>query len=202
MSRRGETRRRTSGREYEPDWLQNAEEVMDNVQRWMNVHIDRSNTVLKHIQRMTNQLMDKLQNNMSEVSEERKSQLSDDRGNGPEPVGGHDLTQNRRNGNNGATICDGGTTSSSSVPHAAGRSNGRTDGQSEMCPICLCGFVTQEVGTPEACNHSFCADCLLKWLKSHNTCPLDRQVCDTFLVRRWLGGKVVRKIHIQRPKQQ
>jgi hypothetical protein len=45
-------------------------------------------------------------------------------------------------------------------PAAASMSEGSTDGQSEKCPICLCGFVTQEVGTAEACNHSFCVVCL------------------------------------------
>ncbi|XP_023717755.1 PHD and RING finger domain-containing protein 1-like [Cryptotermes secundus] len=105
-------------------------------------------------------------------------------------------------GNNEATICGGGTSSSTTMPHAASMSNGRVDDQSEMCPICLCGFVTQEIGTPEACNHSFCVDCLQEWLKNTNTCPIDRQVCDTILVRHYLGGKVVRKIHMEPPRQQ
>jgi hypothetical protein len=50
-----------------------------------------------------------------------------------------------------------------------------TSGNNEtvMWPICLCGFVRQEVGTPEDCNHSFCADCLQGLLKKTNTCPVD-----------------------------
>jgi PHD and RING finger domain-containing protein 1 len=99
-------------------------------------------------------------------------------------------------------ICDGGAASSTTVPLAASMLDSNTDGQSEMCPICLCGFVTQEVGTPEACNHSFCTDFLQGWLKNTNTCPIDGQVCDTILVCRSLGGEVVRSVHLKPPRQQ
>jgi PHD and RING finger domain-containing protein 1 len=40
-----------------------------------------------------------------------------------------------------------------------------SDGQSEKCPICLLSFTTQEIGTPEACDHNFCVDCLVEWAK-------------------------------------
>jgi hypothetical protein len=105
-------------------------------------------------------------------------------------------------GNNETTICDGETTSSTKVPRAASMSNGSAGGQSELCPICLREFDTQEVGVPEACNHSFCAGCLQEWLMNTNTCPIDRQVCDTILVRLSLEGDVVRKIHVEPPRQQ
>jgi PHD and RING finger domain-containing protein 1 len=97
---------------------------------------------------------------------------------------------------------EGAGTLSTTVPPDASMSYGSTVGQSEVCTICLCGFVTQEVGTPEACNHSFCADCLQEWLKTTNTCPIDRQVCDIILVRRCLGGEVVRRIHVEPPRQE
>jgi hypothetical protein len=71
-----------------------------------------------------------------------------------------------------------------------------------MCSICFYGFVTQVVGTPEACKDSFCTDCLQGWLKNTNTCPADRQACDTILVRHSLGGEVVRRIHVEPPRQQ
>jgi hypothetical protein len=96
-------------------------------------------------------------------------------------------------------------TFSTTVSPAASMSDGSTDGQSEtseMCHICLWGIVTQEVGTPEACNHSFCADCLQEWLEIAGTCPIDRQVCHVILVRRCLGGEVVRKIHVEPRRQQ
>ncbi|KDR23360.1 hypothetical protein L798_05321, partial [Zootermopsis nevadensis] len=77
-----------------------------------------------------------------------------------------------------------------------------SDGQSEKCPICLRNFTTQEVGTPEACDHSFCADCLQEWSRNVNTCPVDRQVFTLILVRRSLEGKVVRRIPVEPPRQQ
>jgi hypothetical protein len=87
-------------------------------------------------------------------------------------------------------------TFSTIVSPVASMSDGNTDVQSEMCHICLFGLATQEVGTPEACSHSFCADCLQDWMKNTNICPIDRQVCDTILVRHCLGGEVVRRIHV------
>jgi hypothetical protein len=99
------------------------------------------------------------------------------------------------------TMCDGGAEYSTTVPPPASMSDGSTDGQAEKCSICLCEFVAQEVGTPEACKHIFCAGCLQEWLKNANTCPIDRQVCDTILVRRCQGGEV-RRIHVEPPRQQ
>jgi hypothetical protein len=40
--------------------------------------------------------------------------------------------------------------------------------ESERCPICICSLTTQEVGTPESCNHSFCVDCLQEWSRVGN----------------------------------
>jgi PHD and RING finger domain-containing protein 1 len=105
-------------------------------------------------------------------------------------------------GNYEATICDGGASSSTTMPPPASMSDGSTDGQSEKCAIYSCEFVTQNVGTPQACNHSFCVDCLQEWLKNTNNCLRDRQVSDILLVRRWRGGGVVRRIHMEPPRQQ
>jgi PHD and RING finger domain-containing protein 1 len=90
------------------------------------------------------------------------------------------------------------------MPPPASMSDGSTDGQSEKCPTCTCEFVTQKVGNPEACNHSFCVDCLQEWLKNTDTSPTDRQVCDIILVRRCRGEgeEVVRGIHVEPPRQQ
>jgi hypothetical protein len=95
----------------------------------------------------------------------------------------------------------GGAASSTPVPPAASMWNGSSDGQSERCPLCFCEFVTQEVGTPEVCKHSFCADCLQRWSKNSNTCPLDRQVYNEISVRRRLGGEVVRRTLVEPPRQ-
>jgi hypothetical protein len=96
-------------------------------------------------------------------------------------------------GNYETTMCDSGAASSTTAPSSS------IYGQSEKCLICLDDFVTQEVATPEACNHSFCVDCLQEWLKNTNTCPVDRQVCDMILVRCCQGGKVVKRIHVEPP---
>jgi hypothetical protein len=106
-----------------------------------------------------------------------------------------------RSDNYETTMCDGGAAYSTAVPPPASMSDGSTDGQAGKCPICLCEFVTQEVGTPEACKHTFCADCLQEWLKNTNTCPIDRQVCDIILVRRCQGGEV-RRVRVEPPRQQ
>jgi len=62
-------------------------------------------------------------------------------------------------------VCGNGPSSSSSSKAAppANYMSDSSDGQSEKCPICLRNFTTQEVGTPEACDHSFCVDCLQEW---------------------------------------
>jgi hypothetical protein len=37
--------------------------------------------------------------------------------------------------------------------------------ETQQCPICLNTFSTQEVGTPNSCNHIFCCTCLHEWSK-------------------------------------
>jgi hypothetical protein len=105
-------------------------------------------------------------------------------------------------GNYETTICEKGTTSFTLVPSAASRGDNKNGGQSEKCPICLCEFDTQEIGTPECCDHSFCVDCLQEWSENSSICPLDREVYDAILVRRHLGGDVVGRIRVKSPRQQ
>lgn len=71
-----------------------------------------------------------------------------------------------------------------------------SDGESEKCPICLLSFNTQEVGTPETCDHSFCAECIQEWSKNVNTCPVDRQTFSLILVRKRYNGKVIRRVAV------
>ncbi|KAK9739931.1 Ring finger domain [Popillia japonica] len=75
------------------------------------------------------------------------------------------------------------------------------DDQLEKCPICLLPFKSQEVGSPESCDHSFCIDCILEWSKNVNTCPVDRQIFNLILVRSHYNGKIINQIPIQ-PTQQ
>jgi PHD and RING finger domain-containing protein 1 len=40
------------------------------------------------------------------------------------------------------------------------------------------------------------------FLQNVNTCPVDRQMFTLILVRRCLGGKVIRRIPVEPPRQQ
>jgi hypothetical protein len=87
------------------------------------------------------------------------------------------------------------------VPGHASMDNS-SDGDSENCPVCLDTFTTQEVGTPDTCNHTFCAVCLEKWAKDQNNCPLDRQNFSFIYVRDRLGGKIIKRISVIQPRSQ
>ncbi|KAI4458625.1 phd and ring finger domain-containing protein 1 [Holotrichia oblita] len=76
------------------------------------------------------------------------------------------------------------------------------DDQLEKCPICLLPFKSQEVGSPESCDHSFCIDCILEWSKNVNTCPVDRQIFNLILVRSHYNGKIINQIPIEPAQQQ
>ena len=39
------------------------------------------------------------------------------------------------------------------------------DEEADKCPICLNRFREQDVGTPEACDHIFCLECIQEWAK-------------------------------------
>uniref|UniRef100_A0A1B6G3N1 PHD and RING finger domain-containing protein 1 n=1 Tax=Cuerna arida TaxID=1464854 RepID=A0A1B6G3N1_9HEMI len=83
------------------------------------------------------------------------------------------------------------------VPEVCSTSD--SDGESEKCPICLTHFKLQEVGNPAACDHSFCTPCIQEWAKSNNTCPVDRRLFQSIVVRTHLQGKVIREIPVETP---
>lgn len=81
------------------------------------------------------------------------------------------------------------------VPAAArpsGFASDSSEGNSDKCSICLLRFKEQEVGTPETCEHIFCLDCITEWSKNVNTCPVDRIMFNTIIVRTCAGGRVLR----------
>ena len=44
-------------------------------------------------------------------------------------------------------------------------SDANSDGETERCPVCLNRLLDQDVGTPEACDHNFCLECINEWAK-------------------------------------
>lgn len=83
-----------------------------------------------------------------------------------------------------------------SVSQDAAASSDFSDDQAEKCPICLLTFKKQEVGSPEACDHTFCVECIQEWAKSVNTCPVDRQPFNLILVRDDINGRIIREIQV------
>lgn len=81
-------------------------------------------------------------------------------------------------------------------PSQTGNVSDMSDGNSEKCPICLLTFSNQDIGTPESCEHLFCADCITEWSKNVNTCPVDRLTFSNIHVRRKIGGKVVKTVPV------
>ena len=68
----------------------------------------------------------------------------------------------------------------------------------DKCPICLHTFRDQEVGTPNVCEHNYCAPCIDEWSRNVQTCPIDRQPFTSIRVRsRYENGQFLREIAVQ-----
>jgi PHD and RING finger domain-containing protein 1 len=89
------------------------------------------------------------------------------------------------------------STSPEAVLPAAYMSDSSSDGDSEKCAICLVTLGAQEVGTPDTCNHFFCASCLEEWSANASTCPLDRQEFNFILCRHYPEGQIIRRIPLR-----
>jgi hypothetical protein len=73
---------------------------------------------------------------------------------------------------------------------------------SVICTICFDTIMTQRVGTPDVCNHTFCAECIKKWAKNNNICPVDRQKFNTIHVRRHLKGEIIDIYNVRLKRQE
>lgn len=49
------------------------------------------------------------------------------------------------------------------------------DSNEDTCPICLESYIEKEVYQTHKCKHSFCKECLSKWIEEHKTCPMCQQ---------------------------
>jgi hypothetical protein len=119
---------------------------------------------------------------------EQKVEISDGRGNESDPAGHADDEHG----------------SADESKQVAGHSSedNYSDGDSVKCPVCSVTFTTQEVGTPDTCDHTFCAACLQEWTKIRNNCPLDGQMVNFILVRHHPGGEIITRIPVEPPRQQ
>jgi hypothetical protein len=71
-----------------------------------------------------------------------------------------------------------------------------SDGDSVKCPICSATFTTQEVATPDTCDHIFCAACLQELSQNENNCPVDKNMFNFIHVRHHLGGEIITRIPV------
>lgn len=67
------------------------------------------------------------------------------------------------------------------------------DMESIRCCICQEGL-RQPIAKPDCCPHLFCRECLQKWLKQRNTCPLDRYVVKIINIMNNLDGPVIEAV--------
>lgn len=71
----------------------------------------------------------------------------------------------------------------------------------EKCPICLHSFREQEVGTPNVCEHNFCAPCIEEWSGNVQTCPIDRKSFTHIRIRsRYADTGHIREIRVEAKK--
>lgn len=72
------------------------------------------------------------------------------------------------------------------------------DDESERCPICLHSFRDQAIGTPDTCDHTYCALCIEEWSRNVQTCPIDRLQFSSITVRnRFENGHFLRHIQVE-----
>jgi PHD and RING finger domain-containing protein 1 len=77
-----------------------------------------------------------------------------------------------------------------------------SDGDSVKCPVCSVTFTTQEVATPDTCDHTFCAACLQELSQNENNCPVDKRMFNCILVRHHLHGEIITRIPVEPTERQ
>jgi hypothetical protein len=77
-----------------------------------------------------------------------------------------------------------------------------SDRDSVKCPVCLVTFTTQQVATPDTCDHTFCTTCLHELSQNENKCPTDKMTFNFILVRHHLGGEIITRIPVEPPRRQ
>lgn len=81
---------------------------------------------------------------------------------------------------------------------AADSSSDSSNDAMEKCPICLHSFREQEIGTPNVCDHNYCAPCIDEWSRNVQTCPIDRKPFTQIRVRSSIeNGEFIRTIEVQ-----
>jgi RNA polymerase subunit RPABC4/transcription elongation factor Spt4 len=84
----------------------------------------------------------------------------------------------------------------------AGHSSVDDRSDKDKCPVCSTTFTTQEVGTPDTCDHTFCAACLKVLSKNENICPVDHRKFSFIFVRHHIGGEIITKMKLEPPNEQ
>lgn len=97
-----------------------------------------------------------------------------------------------------ADLMDNLLASNTATATATATATDTNDDDAQKCPICLDLFRDQEVGTPNSCEHTFCAVCIERWSQNANTCPIDRTPFDQVQIRSQLNdGVFLRDIAVQ-----
>ena len=71
----------------------------------------------------------------------------------------------------------------------ASDSSSSSNEDTEKCPICLLRLNDQEIGSPDVCEHIFCAPCIDEWSKNVTTCPIDRKSFEAINIYESINNK-------------
>lgn len=78
---------------------------------------------------------------------------------------------------------------------ASSSASSSDDDATDKCPICLHSFRDQPLGVPNACDHSYCMQCIEEWARNVQTCPIDRLAFTS--IARYEGGRFVERVPVE-----